>query len=220
VALGTDDRHRDSLGLAVLRRRTSHVFYDERTRECGSPETWAHLQEALDDDHLAPAITEVENAFNFKTSLNLVITSGGPEYRFVRTLVKADNAAAIDAWTKSTDQGFYAIEYAWRRGEHTKRGFFNPDFFIKSGNDILVIEIKSNDDLVDPSLENKGKYLWARKHFELLNRQQTDLRYFFHFLTPQDYDLFFKFLREGTYEHFVSTMDLALHEESVPSSST
>ncbi len=213
MTVNTADRHRDSVGLAALRRRTSHVFYDERTRECSAPETWSHLQEALDDDNLTPSLTDVENAFTFKTPLNLVVTTGGPEYRFVRTLVRTENAQAIDAWIKSTDQGFYAIEYAWRQGEHTKRGFFNPDFFIRKGRDILVVEIKHNDELKEPSAENKGKYLWARRHFELLNHAQEELRYFFHFLTPQDYDLFFKFLREGTYEHFVSALDLALEEE-------
>jgi len=48
----------------------------------------------------------------------------------------------IESWLKSTDQDFYPIEYAWRKGEHPKRGFFNPDFFIKVDSHVLVVEIK------------------------------------------------------------------------------
>lgn len=59
-------------------------------------------------------------------------------------------------------------------------------------------------------LENKGKYKYAKQHFETLNQQQTECTYFFHFLTPRDYDKFFKFLRDGNYASFVSEVDAAL----------
>jgi len=49
------------------------------------------------------------------------------------------------------------------------------------------------------------------QHFEALNTQQSEDVYHFHFLTPKDYDKFFKFVRNGNYD-FVSELDVALEE--------
>ena len=48
----------------------------------------------------------------------------------------------LDAWLKNTPIGFYAIEYARKKGEHPKRGLFSPDLFIKQGDWTFVMEIK------------------------------------------------------------------------------
>jgi len=211
--LCTADRPRNSVGLAALRRGEATVFADEQSLKLSEEEIKALLVEVRDDEKLPRSAWQyVDNAFLFKTPLNIVLAEHKPERDFVRQLIKPENAAAIDAWVKSTDQGFYAIEYAWRKGKHPKRGYFNPDFFIKKGKDILVIEIKGDEEINDPSDENKGKYRYARQHFETLNKQQSECRYFFHFLTPQSYDAFFQFLREGKYESFVSALDEALGE--------
>lgn len=55
-------------------------------------------------------------------------------------------------------------------------------------------------------------YRHARQHFDILNQQQSESRYFFHFLSPRDYDAFFQFLRDGNYDSFVSALDAALGE--------
>jgi len=211
--LNTVERPRDSVALAALRRGEATVFADERSFDLSEEEIKALLVEVRDDETLPRAAWQyVDNAFLFKTPLNIVLAERKPERDFVRQLIRPENAAAIDAWIKSTDQGFYSIEYAWRKGEHPKRGYFNPDFFIKKGNDILVIEIKDDEEVDDPSDENKGKYRYARQHFETLNQQQNECHYFFHFLTPRDYDTFFQFLRDGNYGSFVSTLDAVLGE--------
>ena len=77
---------------------------------------------------------------------------------------------------------------------------------------MLVIEIKGDEEIGEPSDENKGKYRYACQHFEMLNQQQNEIRYFFHFLTPRDYDAFFQFIRDGNYESFVSNLDAVLGE--------
>ncbi|MEW6192650.1 MAG: DEAD/DEAH box helicase family protein [Bacillota bacterium] len=211
--LSTMDRPRDSAGLAALRRGEVTVFADEHAFRLSDEEVKTLLEEVRNDENLPRAAWHyVDNAFLFKTPLNIVLANHKPERDFVRQLVKPENAAAIDAWIKSADQGFYPIEYAWRKGEHPKRGYFNPDFFIKKGNDILVIEIKWDKEISEPSDENKGKYRYACQHFATLNQQQNERRYFFHFLTPRDYDAFFQFIREGNYESFVSTLDVVLGE--------
>ncbi|HUU29578.1 MAG TPA: hypothetical protein VM123_17380 [archaeon] len=75
-------------------------------------------------------------------------------------------ARAIDAWIKSLDVGFYSFDYFWRKGEHPEQGKFNPDFFIKVGTDIIVVEIKMDNDV---SGENKAKLRYAREHFARVN---------------------------------------------------
>lgn len=66
----------------------------------------------------------------------------------------------------------------------------------------------------DDSIENKGKNRAARDHFELLNNklknEGIDEKYYFHFLSPDDYEIFFKFLREDKIESFVSGLDTLL----------
>ncbi len=211
--LSTARRPRDSVGMAALRRGDVTAFADEHSFQLSDEEMIPLLEEVRDDETLPRASWQyVGNAFLFKTPLNIVLADHKPERDFVRQLIKSENAQVIDAWVKSTDRDFYPIEYAWRKGEHPKRGYFNPDFFIRKGSDILVIEIKGDEEISEPSDENKGKYRYGLQHFETLNQQQNESRYFFHFLTPRDYDTFFKFLRENNYDSFVSSLDAALGE--------
>lgn len=212
--LSTADRPRDSVGLAVLRRGDVTVFTDEHSFRLSDEETVPLLEEVRDDETLPRAAWQyVDNALLFKTPLNIVLADHKPERDFIRQLIKPENAREIDAWIKSTDRDFYPIEYAWRKGEHPKRGFFNPDFFIKKGDHILVIEIKGDEEVDGPSPENKGKYRYAKQHFDLLNQQQNECTYFFHFLTPRDFDAFFSFLRDGKYNSFRSSADVELDEK-------
>jgi len=211
TTISTADRPRDSVGVASLHRAVMTVFADEYSFRLSDEEVKLLLEEVRDDETLPRAAWQyVDNAFLFKAPLNIVLANHKPERDFVRQLIRPENAQVIDAWIKPTDKGFYDVEYAWRKGEHTKRSFFNPDFFIKKGNHSLVIETKGDEELADPSRENKGKYKHAQRHFEILNQQQSECTYFFHFLTPRDYDKFFKFLRDGNYASFVSDLDVAL----------
>jgi type III restriction enzyme len=208
--ISTSDRLRDSVGFASLRRGDVRVFWDELSKPLSEEETQKNLEDAINDWELERSLFEISNTYLFRTPLNIVIANHEPEYRFIRTMLRQENATAIDAWIKSTDQKFYSIEYAWRKGEHPKRGYFNPDFFIEKDNYILVIEIKGDEEIDEPSRENKGKYKAARQHFETLNQQQSECEYLFHFLTPRDYDKFFKLLRDGNYVSFVSELDVEL----------
>jgi type III restriction enzyme len=206
----TTIRQRDSIGVSALRRQDATIFWDDNSSNLSNEDTRLVLQEVLDDKGLRCSAWEhVENAYHFKTPLNLVFADHKPERAFIRHLVAPENATVIDAWIKSTDSSFYPIEYAWRKGEHPKRGFFNPDFFIKKENHIQVVEIKGDEEITDPSDENKGKYRAAQEHFKTLNDQQSESIYHFYFLTPTDYDAFFKFIREGKYT-FISQLQTSL----------
>jgi type III restriction enzyme len=145
---------------------------------------------------------------------NLVIADARPERVFVRRLCERGNAKVVDAWLKNTPVGSYAIEYAWKKGEHPKRGEFSPDFFIKQGDGVFVVEIKGDEEISDPSPENVKKYEFAVAHFQRLNewlqRDGISVRYQFNMLTPQDYGKFFTKLREGELAGFRSELDVVM----------
>jgi type III restriction enzyme len=209
--INTEDKNinKDSLGVGALRREHS-IFFDDYSLKMGDEEDRKLLKELLGDETLhVYSLQRVENVFNFKTPVNVVLASYKPERDFVRRLVSEENAKRVDAWIKSPDMGFYGIEYSWRKGEHPKQGSFNPDFFIKLGNDILVIEIKQDGDL---SPENKAKLKYAKEHFKRLNSLQSE-QYHFKFISPESYDLFFQMLREGKYQDFTSALEADLEQE-------
>ena len=208
-SIGTDDENinKGSLGVGALRRDNS-IFFDDYSLQEENEENRKLLTELLEDETLfIYSRQKVENAFNFKTPVNIVFASYKPERDFIKRLVSEENATCIDAWVKSPDIGFYSISYSWRKGEHPKQVSFNPDFFIKLGQDIVVIEIKADGDISD---ENRAKLKYAREHFKRVNSLQPEQRYYFKFLSPESYDLFFQRLREGNYRDFVSTLEAEL----------
>lgn len=212
LSIQTTHRKADSVGVASLRTGRTTIFLDDNSLYLSNEEVQTVLREVLDDETLPrSAIHQISNSYLFKTPLNVVIADHQPERSFIRHIISNENADVIDKWIKSTDKDFYSIEFAWRKGEHAKRGSFNPDFFIKKGSHIFVVEIKGDEELQEPSDENKAKNKAALRHFETLNNQQTECVYHFHFLTPADYDAFFQFLREDNY-NYVSTLDALLGE--------
>ncbi|GAI13735.1 unnamed protein product, partial [marine sediment metagenome] len=203
----TEDINRRSLGIGALRRGGS-IFFDDFSLKEGGEEDRNLLKELLEDETLPRyALQRIENTFNFKTPLNMCFSSYGPERKFVKMLIRGEVAGVIDAWIKSLDIGFYSLEYSWRKGEHPKQGSFNPDFFIKIGNDILVIEVKMDRDVSD---ENKARLKYARAHFDRVNKLQSKYKYYFKFISPESYDLFERALRMGEYRTFRSRLEADL----------
>jgi type III restriction enzyme len=115
---------------------------------------------------------------------------------------------------KNSAVGFYSIEYAWKKGEHPKRGEFSPDFFIRIGSDIFVVEIKGDEEINEPAPDNVKKYEYAREHFERVNTWLADIgekvSYQLNFLSPRNYNAFFQTLREGGLRGFRSELDVVL----------
>ena len=138
------------------------------------------------------------NVYNLKTPLSLVFTNREPETKFVEMIIKDNMSAVIDSWIKSRDVGFYKISYILKRGSSPKD--FNPDFFLKIGKHIVVVETKADRDI---SKENYSKYIDAMKHFALLNKelekQGKEIQYHFNILSPSSYPDFEKKLLDGTY---------------------
>jgi type III restriction enzyme len=215
IKLNTKDRRSDSCSAAELRRRDKTIFYGPNCSANLPEEQVEFLKEIQDQDgDFSGAGEPVSNNHDFKTPANLVIADGTPERKFVRRLCERYNAQAIDAWLKNTNQGFYFIEYAWRKNTLLKRGEFSPDFFIKVGNTILVVEIKEDAEIAAPLAENCEKSKYAVAHFQRLNKllveEKITLKYQVNFLTPSDYNKFFQLLRENKLDGFRSELDVAL----------
>ena len=174
------------------------------------------------------------NTSMFKTPLNLVIVSHGPERNFVFKLV--EHSKYIDSWVKSRDMGFYSLSYEfWKGGKDRVRRSFNPDFFIKinlqhyldklaeDGNSanlkklrelqdrgikeiIRVVEIKSDEDREEIT---RAKERFGTDHFESLNERlgvvnPIDLPEEFQNITAQYYT--FDLLRPEMYSSWFSNL--------------
>lgn len=215
LTLNTAERQAESCSAAELRRKDKAIFFGPGCEKSLVDEQVEFFKEVIDEDgDFSGAAVAVEKTSNFKTPLNLVIADAGNERKFVRALTESQNAKAIDTWLKNASQRFYPIEFAWKKGEHPKRGEFNPDFFIKQGDVIHVIEIKGDEEITEPSAENLKKHEYGVAHFERVNKwlkkEGSRLTYRFNFLTPKDYNPFFQKLRDDDLDGFRSKLDVAL----------
>ena len=195
--MSTKDLDRESLAVGGVRRGAT-VFYADTFEQENEQEQRDILKEVIDDEKLPRSASKEVNHYCFKTPVSIVLTKQEPERKFVEAITNSRVCEKIEAWIKSRDQNFYSIEYSWRKGEHPTQGNFNPDFFLKFGENIVVVEIKSDDDDSD---ENKAKYRWAKSHFESLNEElkkaKIKQKYFFHFLSPTSYAEFTEYLIDG-----------------------
>lgn len=190
----------DTSSMRSLTERYSHIkeyitMFISSAYEMDMDETKKEMLEAIIDEVKRKQVKEV-NKYNFKTPVDIVFTSLEPERKFASYLVDDEVAKVVDAWVKSRDVGFYTIDYQKNKGASFKG--FNPDFFIKVGNKILVVETKSDNDF---SEENKAKLKAGRRHFELLNAELKangiDQQYYFNMLGPADFSTYFEYLKDG-----------------------
>ena len=210
--VSTTERPQESASASDLKNGKT-IFYTSKTKE-NMPDEYKDFYEEAIEDASGFKCAKVANHYDFKSPLNAVVADHDNERRFVKELVKAENAEKIAAWIKSTPMSFYEIDYFWKKGEHPKRGKFSPDFFIKSDGLILVVEIKDDDEISEPSVENKKKNEYALAHFERINaylrKKKKGASYKFNFLTPTDFGKYFQSIRDSKVSTFRSGLDVAL----------
>jgi len=214
LTLSTRQRQSDSVSAAEL-RSTKTIFYTDQTRTSLKDEQIEFFDEVTDLGSGFKCVL-IGNRHDFKTPLNVAIADSENEQRFIKMILKAENITYYDAWIKSTSTRFYEVDYAWKKGEHPKRGKFSPDFFIKAGNLISVVEIKGEEELKEPSDENRKKNEYAVAHFGRLNEHMAQegntVRYKFNFLTERSFNKYFQSLRDGSITNFRSELDVKLAE--------
>lgn len=223
VSVNTSTRQVESCSAAELRRGSKTVFYVPGCESTLVDEQKEFFREVEDPDgDFRGGREEVANTADFKTAVNLVIADATPERKFLRLLVTRENAQKLDTWLKNTAVGFYWIEYAWKKGNTPKRGEFSPDFFIKQGDRIFVVEIKGDEEIPDPSADNIKKHEYATDHFMRLNqwleKAKVATRYQFNMISPKSYNVFFQKFRGGGVVGFRSDLDVAMTKAAKASS--
>ncbi len=197
------------------------LFYDEQTDALSSADDRAAIEKVLDSDR--PAFMQELAAGRLRSPVNLVLATYTPERRFVKELVRPENAACLRSWVKAPNTTWYGIEFAYARvsGGKLRRKVFHPDFFLllDAQDLVLVVETKMDE---DPEVAlNAGKLDYATKHFARINELLEDAgesrRYRFDFLSPRDYSRYFTALRGGKLaqragapDGFVSTLQGSL----------
>lgn len=213
--VNTATRQVESCSAAELRRGSKTVFYAPGCESTLVDEQKEFFHEVEDPDgDFRGGREEVGKAADFKTPVNLAIADAMPERKFIRLLVTRENAQKLDAWLKNTAVGFYWIEYAWKKGNTPKRGEFSPDFFIKQGDQIFVVEVKGDEEIAEPSADNVKKHEYATDHFKRLNqwleKAKIPTRYQFNMISPKSYNVFFQKLRDGDLVSFRSDLDVTM----------
>jgi type III restriction enzyme len=219
VLMNTGDRQDESCSAAELRRGSKTVFYAPGCEETLVDDQREFFREVDDEDgDFVKGRVVLEKSVDFKTPANLVIADATPERKFVRDLTGHENALKVDAWLKSTPMGFYSVEYAWKKGNKPKRGEFSPDFFIKQGGHVFVVEVKDDEEISDPAADNVKKHEYATEHFKRLNdwleKEKIPTRYQFNMISPKSYNIFFQKLRGGGLAGFRSELDVAVARAS------
>lgn len=196
------------------------LFVDELSVQLSDEPDQAALAKA--EDMSDPKnVFEVSNSFDFKAPVNVVLTDHQPERRFAQKLFQSRNSKAIRSWVKAPDSGFFEIEYAFQEGGigRSKRGHFNPDFFLwlEEKDVVVMCEIKADG---DDSWRNKGKMAAAHAYAKELNRllvkERSERRYVVSVITPKDFEKFFEVVRAGTPEKFVSSLQGVLDAKLPP----
>ncbi|MEL7568698.1 MAG: DEAD/DEAH box helicase family protein, partial [Bacillota bacterium] len=189
----TSERKHDSVCAAELKTMKT-LFYTDLTLSYIEDEQREFFNEIIEPGSGYKCVS-IKNRYDFKTPLYAVIADSENERKFINYLSQPENVIQYESWIKSTAIQFYEINYAWKKGEATKRGKFSPDFFIKAGDKILVIEIKGDEELKETSEENKKKYEYADSHFKLINKylaeSESAIRYKLNFLTPKNFGAYF-----------------------------
>lgn len=204
--------------LSTLRKNKT-IFYSDRFEKSELDDAAKIALEEIQDTTNCYSHQRVDNGYFFKTPQLAVVTTGKPETDFVKKLVKEDVAKNIDSFIKSTDSNFYNFDYTWKKGTHQKYSHFNPDFFIKKDNIIIVVEIKDDAQISSPDAENVGKYKAAKAHFERINeyciKHGQKQKYKFTFLTKISFPEFFQQLTQEDDENilnFHSDLDVKLDQ--------
>ena len=214
--INTSNLGRSKVSASALKKEKV-LFWTDNTERYLSIDESEFFKEIIDTTNQFRQ-KKIENLFNFKTPQSFVVADSEPEKEFIKKLTEQGNN--ISSWIKSNQIGFYSIEYSWRKGEHPQRGSFNPDFFIKTQNRIIVVEIKSDEQINNPDLENIGKYKSAIEHFEYINKklngEKSTLKYKFTMLTPCNFEVFFNKIDSGNeseIDKFKSELDASIDEQ-------
>lgn len=209
-AINTKDMRSETVNASSL-KKNSTIFWNDNTKNYLSEEEKEFYNEIIDTSN-GYKQQKIDNTNNFKSPTSFCFALSEPEKLFIKKLT--ENANPIIAWVKSPSTNFYAIDFSWkknpRHGEAIRYEKFNPDFFIKVGDTIIVAEIKGDEEISNPQPENIGKYIAGIEHFNTINKYCNKDIYKFTMLTPKSYDVFFDRINKKDINSFKSDLDVEL----------
>jgi type III restriction enzyme len=162
-----------------------------------------------DESLLARAINRQHDERRWRTPVDVVITHFAPERKFLALLFSRAQECGISSWVKSPDTGFYSIPYALRQDGDTRNLSLNPDWILRVGGDVVIVETKEDG---DASPKNRAKMKGATDFVAAVNARRAAERpdekgvYRFLFLSPCDYSAFFDAIRDSALDTFVSRL--------------
>lgn len=194
--------------------KNSHtLFWTDDTKQYLSEDEIEFFNEIVDTSN-GYKQKKIPNKNNYKSITSLCFSNREPEKKFIDALIK--NSDIITAWIKSTSTGFYSIDFSWkkspRHGEAIRYEKFNPDFFIKVNDYIIVVEIKGDEEISSPQPENIGKHAAGLEHVNLINQHLNDKKYKFTMLSPKSFESFFESIRNNTFMKFNSELDVEIEK--------
>ena len=211
--LSTKKLKRDTVSASSLKKEKV-IFWTSDTENYLTQEEKDFFEEIKDTTN-AYRQFEVKNKYYFKTSQSFVVADSDPEKDFIKKLI--EHYSFIQHWVKSNTTGFYEFEYSWKKREHIQRGKFNPDFFIEVKDRMIVVEIKGDEQIANPDIENIGKYKAAIEHFKFVNakleKDNANVKYKFTMLTPKSFEIFFNAIASediNNIDGFISELDAAI----------
>lgn len=194
-------------------KNSNTLFWTDNTKSHLSDEEIEFFNEIIDTSN-GYRQKKVSNKNTFKTVTSFCFSNHEPEKRFIDELIASSKI--ITSWVKSTSKGFYSIDFSWkknpRHGEAIRYEKFNPDFFIKANDKIIIVEIKGDEEIPSPHPENVGKHIAAVEHVRLINQHLNEEKYKFTMLTPRSYNAFFESIKNNTILKFNSELDVEIEK--------
>jgi type III restriction enzyme len=185
-------------GAALKKGSTAKLYFKSAYEKALNDVETQVFKEMLETDDY-----ELAHSDKMKTPMLSVVSNHSPEKKFLNLLLKSEYEAQYDSFIKSTDRGFYSVPYSYKKGTHMKYLNFNPDFFIKKSDQIIVVEIKSDQENAN---ETRAKLRDSLAHFSELNKRQEEIEYIFLMLSPQDYENFFIGLTSNSVKQYQTTL--------------
>lgn len=210
--ISTKDMGCESTSASSLKNNNT-LFWTDDTKMYLSEEEVEFFDEITDTSN-GYKQKKVSNKNMFKTITSLCFSNHEPEKKFIDLLIK--NSDVITAWVKSPAKGFYSIDFSWkknpRHGEAIRYEKFNPDFLLKINKNIIIVEVKGDEEILSPHPENIGKHIAGCEHVKLINKYLEEDIYRFTMITPKSFDAFFDSIRNDTFLKFKSELDVEINK--------
>jgi type III restriction enzyme len=136
-----------------------------------------------------------------KLNVNSKLDLSNPEYKFITELDRTDDYVLW--WFKNSygESKYFGIVYKNAKGLHYS---FYPDFIIKTKKEVLIIEIKDNNDFKPENLLK----LQAGRNYLIRNKHKE--RIYFNIISPNDFESFFQLIKTQDINKFNSLFELNL----------